>query len=129
MSESIAARVDDDTAEWLEQVADQEGTTISKLVASILKQHTRDVGGDDEPDSTEVRLNQIEERIVEIERDIRMLSEHAEDVEYQVYKTADLARSIELTNGELPFAQLPTNDEGNVYPNEKPKVDSLDELL
>lgn len=128
MSESIAARVDDDTAEWLEQVANQEDTTISQLVAAILQQHTRDID-DDEPDSTEVRLNEIEERIVRIEQDIQMLSEHAEDVEYQVYKTADLARSIELTSGELPFRKLPTNDEANVYPEEKPSVESLDELI
>lgn len=126
MSESIAARVDDSTARWLQETADQEDTTVSKLVASILEQYTRDV--DDEPDSTEVRINQMEERIVEIEQDIRTLCEHAEFTEYQVYRTADLANSIRLEDSELPFPQLPTNDEGNTYGDDKPTVSSLDEI-
>jgi hypothetical protein len=45
-----------------------------------------------------------------------------------VYKTADLANSIRLENSELPFPQLPTNDEGNTYGDDNPTVSSLDEL-
>lgn len=125
MSESIAARVDDSTARWLEEVAEQEDTTISKLVATILEQHSRDV--DDEPDSTEMRFNQMEERIVQLEQDIRLLTEHAERVEYHTYKTADLSRTVELVDGTIDFPRLPGNDERNEYPEEKPNI-SPDEL-
>jgi hypothetical protein len=127
MSESIAARVDDSTARWLEEVADQEDTTISKLVATILEQHSRDVD-DDEPDSTEMRFNQIEERIREIEQNIRLLSEHSEYVEHRIYRTGKLARSMGWTDDQLPFPRLPTNEEGNTYGDDNPTISSLDEL-
>lgn len=126
MSESIAARVDDSTARWLQETADQEDTTVSKLVASILEQYTRDV--DDEPDSTELRINQLEERIGEIEQNIRLLSEHSEYVEHRIYRTGKLARSMGWTDDQLPFPRLPTNDEGNTYGDDKQTISSLDEL-
>jgi antitoxin component of RelBE/YafQ-DinJ toxin-antitoxin module len=111
MSESIAARVDDSTAEWLEETAKRKDTTISKLVNTVLEQHIRDI---DEP-ATESGLNPLEERIVEIEKNIELLSKHAEKVEYSVYKNSDICHNIKLTNGTMSFPQLPTNHEGNVH--------------
>lgn len=130
MSESIAARVPESTARWLEEVAEQEDTTISKLVAAILKQHSRDVN-DDEPDSTEMRFNQMEERIAQLEQDIHLVTKHAERMEFHVYKTADLSRAIELADGAIDYPRLPGNDERNEYPEEKPNIspDQLEDFI
>lgn len=125
MSESIAARVDDSTARWLKEVAEQEDTTISKLVATILEQHSRDVD-DDEPDSTEVRFNQLEERIVQLEQDIQTLVHHSEFVEYRIYRLGKLSRDISWNDDELPYPRLPNNDEGNVYPDDSNNSDDYD---
>jgi hypothetical protein len=125
MSESIAARVGDDTAEWLEQTAAQKDTSISKLVDTILEQHIRNV---DEP-ATEAGLDPLEERVMQIEQDIEMLCDHAEKVEHCVYKNADLARGVTLTNGNMSFPQLPTNHEGNTHGDDIPHyADVKDEL-
>lgn len=113
MSESIAARVDDSTARWLEEVAEQEDTTISKLVATILEQHSRDV--DDEPDSTEMKFNQLEERIMELEQDISLLVNHAESLEQMLAENSANTNSLEVVGNELEFPKLPRNSDGNEY--------------
>lgn len=125
MSESIAARVGDDTAEWLEQTAKQKDTSISKLVGTILEQHIRDV---DEP-ATEAGLNPLEERIVEIENDIEMLCTHSERIERDIYKYARLTKGINIPDGHMTFPQLPTNHEGNTHGDDIPHYsDVKDEL-
>jgi hypothetical protein len=125
MSESIAARVDDSTARWLEEVAEQEDTTISKLVATILEQHSRDVG-DDEPNSTEVRFNQLEERIMELEQDIQLLARHSEFAEFRIYRLGKLSHDISWNDNELSCPRLPNRDEGNVYPDDSDNSDDYD---
>jgi hypothetical protein len=125
MSESIAARVDDSTARWLEEVAEQEDTTISKLVATILEQHSRDVG-DDEPDSTEVRFSQLEEQIMELQQDIQTLTHHSKFVEYRIYRLGKLSRDLSWTDNELSYPRLPNSDEGNVYPDDNSSSDDYD---
>lgn len=118
MSEPVAARVEDSTAEWLEQRAEQADITVSKLAAQILDSQAGDVNSP-EPDSTEAKLaelrDKMESRIMEMERDIRTLSRHAEDLEKILAENSANTPDIEVIDGKLEFKPLPGNQDGNEY--------------
>lgn len=104
MSEPVAARVEDDTKQWLETKAEQDEITVSKLAGNILDNQSGDV----KQNSTEQRLN-------EIEQDITALKRHAEALELAQYTSTELCTDIELRDGTKSFPKLPGNDEENVY--------------
>jgi len=120
MSEPVAARVEDDTKQWLETKAEQDEITVSKLAGNILDNQSGDVN-DTEPDSTEQRLDEIErtltERVGKVERDITALKRHAEALELGHFTSTEICTDIELRQGTYTFPKLPGNDEGNVYGN------------
>lgn len=60
MSDTVAARVDEDTKQWLDNRAEQKDVTVSSLVSEILESQS---GDGTEPESTEARLNEIEKRL------------------------------------------------------------------
>lgn len=117
MSEPIAARVEDSTAEWLETRAEQEDITVSKLAAQILDSQAGEVNGT-EPDSTEAKLNQLQERlenrVTELEQDITDLCIHAESMEYKIFRNTELTNNVAL-DSPMAFPELPENSEENSY--------------
>mgnify|MGYP006450352441 CR=1 FL=1 len=122
MAEPVATRVDNETKQWLENRAEQEDITVSKLVAGILETNTGQ-STNAEPDSTEARLNKIEtetkRRIAELEQDIAVLVNHAENMENKQNRHVEICNDIELENGTMKYPILPGNEDGNVYGNEK----------
>jgi hypothetical protein len=117
MSEPVAARVEDSTAEWLEQRADQADITVSKLAAQILDSQAGDVNSP-EPDSTEAKLAELRDkmqtRIMEIEQDIHTLSRHAEGLERLLAENCANS-NVEVIDNKLEFKPLPGNQDGNEY--------------
>lgn len=118
MSEPVAARVEDSTAEWLEQRAEQADITVSRLAAQILDSQAGDVNSP-EPDSTEAKLAELRDkmqtRIMEIERDIHTLSRHAEGLEKVLAENCANTTNLEVVDGKLEFKPLPGNQDGNEY--------------
>jgi predicted phage-related endonuclease len=118
MSEPVAARVKDSTAEWLEQRAEQENITVSRLAAQILDSQAGDVNSP-EPDSTEAKLAQLRDkmqtRMMEIEQDIHTLSRHAEGLEKVLAENCANTKDIQVIDGELKYKPLPGNQDGNEY--------------
>lgn len=100
MSESVATRVDDETKQWLETRADQEDITVSALVADILESRT---GDETEPDSTEARLN-------EIENDIEKLTRHSVKMEDFAMTIVDTSNELYLSGKAMEFPPLPGDE-------------------
>jgi hypothetical protein len=100
MSESVATRVDDETKQWLETRADQEDITVSALVADILESKT---GDEAEPDSTEARLN-------EIENNIEKLTRHSAKTENFAMAIIDTSDELYLSGKSYDFPPLPGDE-------------------
>lgn len=122
MSEPVAARVEDSTAEWLEQRAEQADITVSKLAAQILDSQAGDVNSP-EPDSTEAKLAQLrdemENQIAELQQDISELSRHSETLEKVLAENCANTSSIDVKNSKLDFPVLPHNADSNEYDTSK----------
>ena len=125
MSEPVAARVEEETKQWLESRAEQEDITVSRLAGTILDSQSGDVDSS-EPDSVETKLNRVEtelkRRVEELERDIELLTSHAERVEQAHFTSAEICSALTFREGTVSFPRLPGNDEGNVYGNDEVKV-------
>jgi len=125
MSKPVAARVKDETKQWLESRAEQEDITVSRLAGTILDSQSGDVN-DSEPDSVETELNRVEtelkRRVRELEQDITLLTRHAEDLELAHFSSCDICSDLEFRDGKKSFPRLPGNDEGNVYGDGKVKI-------
>ena len=100
MSESVATRVDDETKQWLETRADQEGTTVSALVADILESRT---GDETEPNSTEARLDRLED-------DIEKLTRHSAKMESFSMTIVDTSDELYLSGESMKFPPLPGDE-------------------
>jgi len=119
MSEPVATRVDDGTKQWLENKADEADTTVSALVSDIVERHSGD-GTDSEPDTAEVRLNEIEqilqERTAELEMQINKLRRHAVKLEKEQVGLAENATGVMLPD-DTTYPPLPGDDERREIPN------------
>jgi len=113
MAEPVATRVNEETKQWLENRAEQEDITVSKMVADILEANTGQLD-DAEPDSIETRLNEIEarisQRLIDIENDIDKLTRRSTQLEIEQLSIAEMANGVYCPE-DATYPPLPGEDE------------------
>ena len=99
MSKSIATRVDEETAQWLQSKANKDDTTISAVVADLLADR-----------AGEIEQDPINARMGDIERAILMLANHAAQVEGEQRTIGTNASGVSPPVGGLVYPPLPDKE-------------------
>lgn len=100
MSESVAARVSDETKQWLESEAEDRDSTVSGVVASILEEQSGDV-----PDELPV-----EDRIERLEDAVGKLVPHAKKLEREQKTGLHNCRGTSTPDDGFTYPVLPGDE-------------------
>lgn len=141
MSESIATRVPESTAEALGAEANDRDESVSSVAADVLEQWADDDGddsdsrnsgsvapinlpaGDGDSDDDPDRHGGRDRRIADLESDIEMVAERCRRLTDEQRAVIMYAEGVTLTPRSDPYPPLPGDDSGN---SDRP--DALDEL-